>query len=137
MATLTSRHVAVLILYDRHGKILLQHRTKDAPSFPDYWGLFGGGIEDGETPEQALRREILEELEYHARFARRVAGRQFVRDGVAYTMHVFAEHYDGSPLTLREGQAMGWFMVQEMTDLKMVGHDRDVISAVAAELRPV
>jgi 8-oxo-dGTP diphosphatase len=132
---MNARHVSVLILYDGHGRILLQHRTADAPSFPDYWGLFGGGIEDGETPEQAVKREILEELAYHLRHARRVTGRQFVRSGVAYTMHVFAEKYDGSPLTLGEGQGMKWFLPQETAPLKMVEHDRDVILSLAAEIR--
>jgi 8-oxo-dGTP diphosphatase len=135
IARMASRHVAVLILYDGNGRILLQHRTDDAPTFPDYWGLFGGGIEQGETPEQAVEREILEELAYHPRFARWVAGRQFVRAGIEYTMHVFAEKYDGSPLTLSEGQGMEWFLPQETATLKMVEHDRDVILTLAAEIR--
>ena len=56
--------VSALILYKADGTMLLQHRTKDAPTFPDHWSLFGGGIEEGETPEQAVRREALEELSY-------------------------------------------------------------------------
>jgi 8-oxo-dGTP diphosphatase len=132
---MTSRHVAVLILYDGRGRILLQHRTKDAPTFPDYWGLFGGGIEHGETPEQAVEREILEELAYRPRFARRVTRRQFARDGIEYTMHVFAEKYDGTPLTLSEGQGMKWFLPQETATLKMVEHDREVIMALRVEIR--
>ena len=131
---MTSRQVAVLILYDGHGRILLQHRTKDAPTFPDYWGLFGGGIEQGETPEQAVEREIVEELAYKLRSARRITGRQFVRGGIEYTMHVFVEKYDGSPLLLGEGQGMKWLSPEAMADLKMVDHDRDVIAAVAAEI---
>jgi 8-oxo-dGTP diphosphatase len=134
-ASMTSRHVAVLVLYDEHGRILLQHRTKDAPTFPDYWGLFGGGLEHGETPEQAVKREIREELAYQLHFPRRATDRQFVSAGVEYTMHVFAEKYDGSPLTLGEGQDMKWFLPQETATLKMEEHDRDVIVSFAAEIR--
>ena len=61
------RRVSVLIPFKiRQGKILvyLQKRSKDAPRLPDYFGFFGGGIEGNETSEEALRREIKEELDF-------------------------------------------------------------------------
>jgi 8-oxo-dGTP diphosphatase len=61
---MAGRNVSVLILYDNDSKILLQHRTTDAPTFPDYWAFFGGGIEEGESAKQAVKRESLEELGY-------------------------------------------------------------------------
>jgi 8-oxo-dGTP diphosphatase len=130
----TSRHVAVLILYDGQGRILLQHRTCDAPSFPGHWGLFGGGIEPGETPEQAVKREILEELSYQLRSVRRITGRQFVHGGVEYTTHVFVERYDGSPLLLGEGQGMKWLSLEQMADIEMIDHDREVVLAAAVDI---
>jgi 8-oxo-dGTP diphosphatase len=51
-----------LILLNKEGKILFQHRTKDAPTYPDQWGFFGGSIEEGEAPEAAVVRETKEEL---------------------------------------------------------------------------
>ena len=36
--------------------------NKDGIFFPGHWGLFGGGVELGEQPEGALRRELKEEL---------------------------------------------------------------------------
>lgn len=46
----------------RDGKleIFLQRRSKDAERDPDRFGLWGGGIEGEETPEEALLREIEE-----------------------------------------------------------------------------
>lgn len=55
---------ALIILYDPERKFLLQHRTKDAAVLPDYWAFFGGGIKEGETPEDAVHREAFEELNY-------------------------------------------------------------------------
>src|ERR1700730_3711094 len=52
-ANMAGRNVSVLILYDNDSKILLQHRTTDAPTFPDYWAFFGGGIEEG--GDQSIR----------------------------------------------------------------------------------
>ena len=58
------RNVSVLGLYNDKKEILLQHRSKDAKRLPDHWAFFGGGLEQGETPEQAMARESIEELEY-------------------------------------------------------------------------
>jgi 8-oxo-dGTP pyrophosphatase MutT (NUDIX family) len=51
---------AILLLED--GRYLLQQRD-DIPGifFPGHWGCFGGGVDPGETAEQALARELAEE----------------------------------------------------------------------------
>lgn len=48
-------------LVDARGWLLLQERDEHAPVEPDMWGLVGGGVEDGESPEAAARRELEEE----------------------------------------------------------------------------
>lgn len=42
--------------------LLLQLRDDIAPTYPYHWGLFGGHMEEGETPEAAVWRELDEEL---------------------------------------------------------------------------
>ena len=60
-----SKTVVNALLYDSKGQVLLQHRDDNEYTvFPGHWGLFGGGVEEGETLEGALDREIWEELEY-------------------------------------------------------------------------
>lgn len=55
------RRVATVLLVDARGWVLMQLRGADAPASPGVWSFPGGGIEDGEEPEEAARRELLEE----------------------------------------------------------------------------
>jgi len=55
------RRVAIILFYDGEGNVLMQDR-RDISKWGEEFGFFGGGIEGEETPEQALKREIKEEL---------------------------------------------------------------------------
>ncbi|MCD8485167.1 MAG: NUDIX hydrolase [Desertifilum sp.] len=56
--------VAIAILHQ--GDRFLMQLRDDIPGilYPGHWGLFGGHLEPGETPEVALRRELVEEIGY-------------------------------------------------------------------------
>jgi 8-oxo-dGTP pyrophosphatase MutT (NUDIX family) len=53
--------LAVVLLVDPRGWVLLQERDEDAPSAANQWGMVGGHVEDGEDFEPAAYRELLEE----------------------------------------------------------------------------
>src|SRR5689334_20853197 len=103
------RDVSVLILYTSTGRILLQHRTEDAFRLPGYWAFFGGGIEQGETPTEALKREIREELSFDVRTPKFLFLQKIRDEEHENTKYVFVEQYQDQPLHLGEGQAMRWF----------------------------
>ena len=52
------RAAAVIV---RDGRVLMVHERSRRPGAREWWTLPGGGIEPGESPEQAVRREVLEE----------------------------------------------------------------------------
>lgn len=56
----TARRTARVFLFDSDNRLVLIKRTR--PGRDPYWVLPGGGIEPGETPTEAVRREAFEEL---------------------------------------------------------------------------
>ena len=71
-ATEFGRIVVVALMVTPDGRYLMQLRD-DIPSIwlPNHWGLFGGNIDPGEDEEEALARELFEELEFRPRRAAR------------------------------------------------------------------
>jgi 8-oxo-dGTP diphosphatase len=103
------RDVSLFILYTSTGQMLLQHRSHDAFRLPNYWAFFGGGVEEGESPTEALKREVLEELSYQVQNPYCLMTQKVRDEEDENTKYVFVEQYQNQPLRLGEGQAMGWF----------------------------
>jgi 8-oxo-dGTP diphosphatase len=100
------------LLYNPRGQVLLQHRDDNSYTvFPGHWGLFGGGVEEGESLGEALDREIWEELEYRVQHKELwLIAREARAD-----FHMFLVPIDVEPqhLKLNEGQGLGYFEIQE------------------------
>jgi 8-oxo-dGTP diphosphatase len=62
MSTARDRADIVTAILRRNGQILLCRRTAQRQHYPSVWGLPGGHVEAGEAAEQALVRELAEEL---------------------------------------------------------------------------
>lgn len=64
---LNKRKISTLIPYKWTGNTVyfyLQRRDQHAPTSPNGWGLFGGGLEKKESPLAAMLRETKEELNF-------------------------------------------------------------------------
>jgi 8-oxo-dGTP diphosphatase len=124
------RRVAVVFLVDPEGRLLMQHRDQHAKVSPNQWAMPGGKIEEGETPEEAARREVLEETGLDAGPIRLylVQNRPSVTtvDGEV-EMHVFYGPTDAKQddVVLGEGQAMVFLTPEEA-----LGRDLGVTAAL-------
>jgi 8-oxo-dGTP pyrophosphatase MutT (NUDIX family) len=108
---------AVAILVDPAGRYLMQLRD-DIPTIeaPGHWGLFGGGLEPGESFEDGLMRELAEELTFRPRRMRLVTELVYPAEkpGLVRPCHqqyfevpVTAEEVAG--MRQREGAGMAFF----------------------------
>ena len=108
---------AGIFLYNKEKKILLQHRDDDAPVEPSKWGVFGGGMEKGETPLEAVKRECFEELGYNLKDPK------LIYEGIYKECYIYLyiEAYNpAKKLILGEGQDMRWFSLEEAKKLNYI-----------------
>lgn len=122
--------VAALIL--RGGEVLICQRRADQP-MAHKWEFPGGKIEVGETAEQALVRELDEELGIQARIGSRVARiRHTYRSGGAVDLQFFAVHHFDRELANNIFQAMQWCALRDLPSFDFLAADRDLVRDLAA-----
>ncbi|MBI5126522.1 MAG: NUDIX hydrolase [Candidatus Taylorbacteria bacterium] len=127
---MTTRHVSSLILIDKDGKILFQRRTADAKRFAGLLSFFGGGLENNETPEQALVRELKEELDYSVTNATYVGEHPYTLPETQETgiQHVFTELYDpAKTFHLNEGAGIEWHPLDTISTIPLNAIDRGAL----------
>lgn len=113
------RVAAAFVTYK--GKILLFHRD-DKPGIndPNRWSLIGGNVEDGETFEQALIREIKEEINVSVENPKFLFPRKGLlgHDGMCYHVPLSDEQAQSVKLG-DEGQEVRFFTFEEMGKLPL------------------
>jgi len=132
---MNQRSVSVLLFYTADAKVLLQDR-KTVSKLGEEWGFFGGKIEAGETPEQALVREIKEELDYDLDSYEPLVKISYASNERAIEIHAFCTPLGDkqSKFTQLEGAGMRLFSMKEAKHLNMMSHDYIIIEALFRKL---
>jgi 8-oxo-dGTP diphosphatase len=121
---------AALILRD--GEVLIGQRRADQPMALQ-WEFPGGKIESGESPEQALARELDEELGIKAVVGPRVTRiRHNYRHGGAVDLQFFAVHEFTGEIDNRIFHQVRWTKLEELTNYEFLAADRGLIRDLAA-----
>jgi 8-oxo-dGTP diphosphatase len=125
------KQIAAIIMENDKGELLLYKRDNkpDIP-FPGYWDLIGGHVENGETPEEALVREVKEELDLDIKeftFFRRYE----CLEGDAYPNIKYI--YSGrinlpvEEITLLEGDIAQYFKREEIPHVKFANILKEIV----------
>ena len=117
----------VAAILEREGRILICQRTAQQ-SHPLKWEFPGGKIEPGESPAQALARELEEELGITAARSEEITRYEFTYPGKNPTLLIFLRvtHYEGEPQNLIFHD-MRWEPASRLAVFDFLEGDRDFL----------
>ena len=117
--------VVAAIIVDSENRIFATQRGSG--DWKDWWEFPGGKIEPGETPEQALKREIWEELETRISVGQLLQTVEWDYTKFHLTMHCFFCRIESGSLTLKEHEAARWLAPDELSSVQWLPADWEVI----------
>ena len=117
--------VVAAIIFDEQGRIFATQRGYG--EWKDWWEFPGGKIEPGETPQQALQREIHEELDTSIEVGELLRTINYDYPNFHLTLHCFKCKLTDSHITLLEHEASRWLKPNELQSVKWLPADEEII----------
>ena len=110
----------IIIINSQQQVLLVLRDNKSSIPFPNTWALLGGYIEENESPEAAIHRELVEEMELELGEVN-FFNSYFWRE---CDEHIFWTKLDLdiSQITLHEGQKLAYFHREELKKLEFASH---------------
>jgi 8-oxo-dGTP diphosphatase len=102
--------------------------------FKDGWEFPGGKMEPGETPQEALARELKEELAVDVNVGEFLCTVDYDYPTFHLTMHCFYCSVIGGELTLLEHEASKWLKMTELHSVNWLPADVEVVAALERNL---
>ena len=125
-------HVVGAIIENDKGEIFCAKRSADM-TLPNYWEFPGGKIEAGETPEQALAREIQEEFSCTIQVGEKVEDTTYEYDKVIVRLETYkAKLKDGQPTAVEHADTK-WVARNEIAQLNFAPADIPAVERLINE----
>ena len=102
--------------------------------FKDGWEFPGGKVEPGETPQEALRREIKEELDVEVLVGDLLETVEYDYPNFHLTMHCFFCTMQAGEVVLKEHEAAKWLTAQTLDSVKWLPADEGLIEKLREKL---
>ena len=120
--------VVAAIIHDDEGRIFATQRGYG--DYKDGWEFPWGKMEPGESPEEALKREIWEELETKIVVERLVQTVEYDYPKFHLKMHCFWCHIESGSLILKEHEAAKWLFLDNLDSVDWLPADLIVVQTI-------
>lgn len=127
----TVKVVAAIIIHEN--KIFATQRGYG--EFKDGWEFPGGKIEPGETPQEALEREIKEELDIEIEVKDFLETVEYDYPEFHLSMDCFFCSIRSGELVLKEHEAAKWLTVETLDSVDWLPADKGLVEGITAYLR--
>ena len=117
--------VVAAIIHDADGRIFATQRGDG--EWKDWWEFPGGKMEAGETPEEALKREIREELSTEISVDEFLCTVEYDYPAFHLTMHCYLCSLLTEALHLNEHEAARWLAKDELESVEWLPADWQII----------
>lgn len=120
--------VVAAIIHDADGRIFATQRGYG--EWEGWWEFPGGKIEPGEGPQEALLREIWEELETRIVIEKLVTTVEWDYPKFHLTMHCYWCSVESGQLTLKEHEAARWLTKDELESVRWLPADLQILDRI-------
>lgn len=124
-------HVVGAIIENEKNEIFCALRSPDM-TLPNYWEFPGGKIEAGESPEEALAREIKEEFNCSIQVGKKVEDTTYEYEKVIVRLETYmAKLVEGQPIAQEHAETK-WVSREEMTQLNFAPADIPAVEKITS-----
>lgn len=116
-------------IIEKNGKILIARRARDQ-RLAGKWEFPGGKLEDGETPEECLKRELEEEFGIQAEVGEFITSNRHHYDHAFIELLAYRVTYVSGSFTLVDHDSIRWVSPEELPDYDLSGADIPVAMAL-------
>ena len=129
----TLKHIHVTCAIIKQDGLILAAQRSASMSLPLKWEFPGGKIDKGESPEECLQRELVEELGIQVRVGKRLPATTHRYPTFSVTLHPFVCSIDSGEIVLHEHAAITWLPPEKLHTLDWADADVPVIESYLAE----